>query len=266
MNDTLPTDQPTRLESSVAGLSFFADELGSGDPVVVVHHSTGPLWSPFLDQLAQDYHVIAPHLPGYGRSERPVAARSPRDEAVLCLQWLEQQELRDVHLIGLGLGGWIAAEMATMAQHRFPTLTLVGAAGVKPERGMIFDPMLTSFDDYVRKGFADTSRFVEMFGKDVPSDIAELWDYSREMTVRLTWKPWMWSTSLPLLIRGVRIPVLVVWGADDQIVPLECGEQYAGSFTDAQLVVIPDTGHNVDLEQPAALIAAVTPFLAAKGA
>src|SRR5580692_3503023 len=112
MTDTMP--MPTRLEDSVAGLSFLADELGTGDPIVVIHHSTGPLWSTFLEQLAQDHHVVAPHLPGYGRSERPMAARSPRDEAVLCLQWLGQQDLGAVHLVGLGFGGWVAAEMATM--------------------------------------------------------------------------------------------------------------------------------------------------------
>jgi pimeloyl-ACP methyl ester carboxylesterase len=54
-----------------------------------------------------------------------------------------------VHLVGLGLGGWAAAEMATMNQNRLVTLTLVGAAGLKPRVGEIHDPMLAGFIDYV---------------------------------------------------------------------------------------------------------------------
>jgi pimeloyl-ACP methyl ester carboxylesterase len=256
---------PTSRAAQIGGLSFHADEMGSGETIVVIHHSTGPLWSPFLQSLERTHHVVAPHLPGYGRSERPSLARSPRDLAVLCLQWLDQRELSTAHLVGLGFGGWVAAEMATMAQTRFTTLSLIGAAGMKPEHDMIHDPMLTSYEDYVRRGFKDETRFVDIFGTKVPPEIIELWDYSREMTVRLTWKPWMWSTSLPTLVNGVRIPVLLVWGEDDRVVPLECGERYACEFPNAQMQVIADAGHNLDLEQPEVLARAISAFVGTKG-
>src|SRR5690348_10747749 len=73
----------------VAGLTIRTSERGTGSPpFVVLHHSTGPLWTPFHDALAESGAVLAPDLPGYGRSERPDDARSPRDLGILWLRAL----------------------------------------------------------------------------------------------------------------------------------------------------------------------------------
>ena len=103
---------------------------GSGDPLLVLHHSIGnPGWLPFYEQLAETFTVYVPDLPGYGQSERPEWAREPRDLAILMLQMLDKAGHGSIPLVGLGFGGWIAAEMATMSQSRISALALVGAAG-----------------------------------------------------------------------------------------------------------------------------------------
>lgn len=242
---------------TVGSRRLAADEAGTGEPVVVLHHSTGPMWTPYLDRLAESRRVIAVHIAGYGRSERPSAARSPADLAVLALQQLDQLVPDPVDVVGLGFGGWVAAEMAAMFQRRFRSITLVGAAGLKPADGFIHDPMMTSFEDYVRFGFKDQARFEALFGTAPAPEIVELWDFSREMTARVTWKQWMWRGPLPQLLEGVRIPGQVIWGDDDRIVPASVGRHYA------QLLEVPfrevaDAGHNVDLEQPDALAALTT--------
>jgi len=241
---------PLQGDVTVGGLLLAADIAGSGEPVVVIHHSTGPLWTPYLELLAQTNQVVAPHLAGFGRSQRPSDARAPSDLAVLAMQQLDALDLGPVAVVGLGFGGWVAAEMAAMYQRRLASLTLVGAAGLKPAEGFIHDPMMTAFDAYVRQGFANQDRFDALFGATPADDVIELWDFSREMTARLTWKQWMWSISLPTLVRGVRIPAQVIWGGDDRIVPLECGYHYAELLGGAPLHLVADAGHNVDLEQP----------------
>jgi pimeloyl-ACP methyl ester carboxylesterase len=239
-------------------------EAGTGrPPIVVLHHSTGPLWTPFHDALAASRTVIAPDLPGYGRSDQPDWARAPRDLAVLCLRAIEALEPDPVHWVGLGLGGWVAAEIAAVAERRLASLTVVGAPGIQPRTGLIHDPMMSSWTDYARLGFHDQARFEAVIGE--PTDeLAALWDLSREMTARIVWKPWMWSLQLPGLLAGVTTPTLVVWGRHDRIVPLDCGEQYRDLLADAKLEIVEDAGHAVDLEQPDTLARLIVEFVASR--
>jgi pimeloyl-ACP methyl ester carboxylesterase len=129
-----------------------------------------------------------------------------------------------VSLVGLGFGGWIAAEMATMSPQAFRRLVLVGAMGVKPVHGEILDQALVSYIAYVRAGFEDQGVFDRLFGADPPTELLEQWDLNREMTFRIAWKPYMYNPALPHLLGGVQTPALIVWGRGDKVVPLECGE------------------------------------------
>jgi pimeloyl-ACP methyl ester carboxylesterase len=105
-------------------------------------------------------------------------------------------------------------------------------------------------------------RFEETFGAEPGAELLTLWDLSREMTARITWKPWMWTISLPTLLRGVVTPALVVWGDDDCVVPRDCGEQYAELLVNGRLELMASCGHLVDLEQPAELVAQVMSLIA----
>ncbi len=256
----------TSRDVQVAGLRIRINSAGSGPLVVVLHHSSGPFWTPFHDALASSFTVAAVEMPGYGQSERPEAARAPRDLAILCLQL--QAVIAGVdpaHLVGLGLGGWVAAEMATMNPLGFTTLSLVGAAGLRPREGLIFDSMITGWTEYARQGFSSDEAFEAMFGSDPPLEVTELWDYSREMTARITWRPWMWSHQLPTMLRGVPTPTLVVWGDTDRVVPLVCGEQYVELLPNARLHVLEGAGHSIDLERPEELADVVSAFLMTQG-
>ena len=228
---------------------------GSGDPVLVLHHSIGnPGWLPFYEQLAETFTVYVSDLPGYGQSERPEWARDPRDIAILMLQMLNKAGLGSLPVVGLGFGGWIAAEMATMSQSRISALVLVGAAGIRPEEGEILDQMLIDYHEYVQAGFHDEAKYREEFadedGEQPAPEVRELWDFSREMTARLTWKPYMQSRRLPHLLQEVRTPALLVWGDDDRVVPISSGRIYERSLPNARLEVVESCGHLVDLEQP----------------
>ena len=82
----------------------------------MLHHETGTLDRlPFYDALASRYDTLVPHHPGYSRSPRPDWMRSVRDIAVVYRGLLSELKVKDVALVGLGFGGWIAAEMASMA-------------------------------------------------------------------------------------------------------------------------------------------------------
>ena len=224
---------------------------GSGTPLLVLHHDIGSRERlPFYDALARNFSVLVPSHPGYDKSERPGWMRSVRDMAVVYQALIAEKNLADVTLVGLGFGGWIAAEMATMAPRALKKLVLVGAMGLKPERGEIADQALVSYIDYVRLGFADQTVYDRVYGAETPTETLEQWDLNREMTFRIAWKPYMYNPSLPHLLGSVTTPTLVVWGRKDRVVPLECGERYAKTLRNAKLEVIDDAGHFVDMEKP----------------
>ena len=180
--------------------------------------------------------------------------------AVAYQGFLAERNLTGVSLVGLGFGGWIAAEMATMAPAAFRRLVLVGPMGIKPERGEIADQALVSYIDYVRLGFADQKKFDGIYGAEPPTPTLEQWDLNREMTFRVAWKPYMYNASLPHLLGGVSTPTLVVWGREDRVVPLECGERYAKALPQARLSIVENAGHFVEMEQPAELARLIGDF------
>jgi pimeloyl-ACP methyl ester carboxylesterase len=252
----------TERSVEVAGVKLHLAQAGSGRPVLVLHHDIGtPQQLEFYDALVERFAVLVPHHPGYGGSERPQWLRSVRDVAVI-YQWLiGDLGIERPSLVGLGFGGWIAAEMATMAPTDFHRLVLVGAMGVKPPEGDIFDQAIVSYIDYARAGFHDPAAFARIYG-EVSTDQLVEWDICREMCFRIAWKPYMYSQTLPHLLGGVKAPALVVWGDNDRIVPRSAGELYAAALPHARFEVVPGCGHCVEMEQPGALTRLVAQFIA----
>jgi len=253
----------TETTLRIAGTSMHLSRAGAGRPLLVLHHDTGtPDRLAVYDALAARFDVLVPHHPGWGRSERPTWMRSVRDVAAMHQWLLAELGLKDVSLLGLGFGGWIAAEMASLAPADFRKLVLVGAMGIKPPEGDILDQAIISYLAYPQAGFHDPAAFTRIYG-DVSTDQLEAWDIAREMCFRIAWKPYMYSQTLPHLLGGVRAPALVVWGDDDKVVPISAGHAYARALPHARFETVAACGHCVDMEQPEALARLVTDFLAA---
>jgi pimeloyl-ACP methyl ester carboxylesterase len=247
----------------IAGTRIHMSRGGKGPPLLVLHRDIGALeGSSFHDELAKSADVIVPHHAGWGRSPRADWMRSVRDVAVMHRGLLAELGIEKAALIGLGFGGWIAAEMATMAPRDVARLVLVGPMGIKPPEGDIFDQAIVSYIDYARAGFHDQTAFDRIYGAEPSTDQLEAWDIAREMCFRIAWKPYMYSQTLPHLLASVKTPALVVWGDKDRIVPLAAGKRYLAALPNAKLEIVKDCGHCVDLEQPERLARLVTPFIA----
>ena len=237
-------------------------EHGVGAPVLVLHHSWGsPGWLPFHDALdGAGARVLVPDMPGWGGSERPAWAREPRDIAIIVGRLIESLDLTGVKLVGLGFGGYVAAELATMNPSRLRALVLVGAAGLQPKEGEIMDQMMLSHRKYIEESFRSADAYTSYMGEEPPDDVRDLWDLSRELTARVTWKPYMFNRRLEPLLGDMHVPTLLVWGAADKVVPYVCAEQYQAAIPNATISVVDDAGHVVELEQPTRLSELVAAF------
>ena len=100
---------------------------GSGPPLLFLHGGGGiGIWLPSMARLAKTFDVIAPEHPGFGASDTPDWLDNIADLANFYLDFLDQLDLRGVHLVGSSLGGWVAAELAVRNASRLASLTLIG--------------------------------------------------------------------------------------------------------------------------------------------
>ena len=249
-----------------AGLKIELVKGGEGPPLLVLHDELGhPGWLQYHDALARQYTLHIPSHPGFGESDRPDWILGMRDMACWYLDALDDMGLQGVPVIGIGLGGWLAAEMATMCPQQFSRLVLVGAPGIKPPRGEIYDMFLVTARAYIAANYHDAENcpeYQELYGSDPTPEQAESWEVAREMASRLSWRPFMHSPSLPHLLRRLRgLPTLLAWGKQDAVVPLSAAEAYQASIPGAQLAVFDACGHHPEIEQAGAFVQRVLTFL-----
>jgi len=251
---------------TITGLDIEVRRAGKGPSLLVLHGEFGvPGWLDAYARLSQSFDVIVPSLPGYGRSQRPEWIMSVRDYAAWVTWFARDIGLSSpVHVLGHSLGGWIAAEIATIAPQFIDRLVLAGAMGMKPESGEIFDYFLESGRTGIERAFhrpEQCAEYRKYYIGDWGPDQNEATEDHREMTCRVAWKPYMHSLTLPGLLPAIATPTLIVWGRQDAITPLNSGELYQRGIAGARLAVIEDCGHMAEMEQPGAFAGLVQDFL-----
>jgi pimeloyl-ACP methyl ester carboxylesterase len=252
----------------LANASVHVLEGGAGRDLLVLHHDVGPMgWTRFHTLLAQTYRVYAADMPGFGDSPRLDWARHPRDLAAVMLAAARRLGLRDYILVGLGFGGWVAAEMAAYAHPEIARLVLAAPAGIKPDAGFILDQMLEEPVAYLRAGFSEAAAFAVCVPDPTATELKDRLDACRETVARIAWKPYMYSYELPETLREARLPVALAWGERDVVIPAGCAALWAEVLPDCTVHAIPGGGHFLDLECPewlAAIVAGTPAAIAGK--
>ena len=240
---------------------------GSGDPLLVLHDEMGHYGAlRWHEVLAESNTLHIPSHPGFGASPRMDWVMNMRDLAGWYLRALDELGLQGVNVIGFSLGGWLAAEMATMCPQQFNKMVLVGAAGIKPDIGEIFDIFLVTAEEYLDTVCLDNASVPE-FDTVRPAEPSpeqlEAWLVAREEACRLSWKPYMHYPGLPHLLGRLQdLPSLLIWGAQDSMVPVNAGEKYHQAIKGSRLEVLDNCGHRPEIERTDEFLALVQGFLA----
>ena len=257
--------EPREEMIAVGGIKAHTLIGGSGPPLLVLHGAGGPNgWRRWHAALAEQFTLYVPSHPGFGQSDAADWMESVRDVARYYLWFLDVVGLERASVVGSSMGGWIAAELATMHPRAVDRLVLVAAAGLKPEQGEILDIFYYPLDrlrDFTYHDPARIPEWDELFGQPPTPEQQDLALRNREMAARLTWKPYMFDPRLPYFLPRVANPTLIVWGKQDRIVPPICGEQYARLLPNATLRLLDDCGHAPPIERPDVFVRLVRDFL-----
>lgn len=250
----------------VGGVKIQLFKGGSGEPLLLLHGAGGNRGPTMTAKaLAESYTVYMPSHPGFDSSERPEWLETMSDLASFYSWFLESQGLEGVRAIGSSMGGWLAAEIAVNCRHAFSKMMLVGAAGVQPKHSEITDVFLITPAEVMDLSYHDPEQIPEyaQIFKHTPSvDERYISDRNREMAVRLCWKPYMFNLSLPARLGRISHPTRIVWGRQDRIVPLECGELYQKAIPGAELTIIDNCGHSPQMEKPLEFVGIALDFFA----
>lgn len=235
---------------------------GRGEPLLVLAPEfASNRWFPYHDALAARFQVLAPDHLGFGLSERPDWLDGIDDLVLHYVDLLDALGLERVAVMGLSLGGWIAAELAALHRQRVKRLVLVGAAGLKIDGVPRFDVFLHPLEETLQHLFFDESRWVQLLSAEMgPEMIVRA--YRESVTLaRLSWNPYMYDPKLERRLSRIQAPTLVLWGENDAFLPLPYGEAYARGIPGAELRVIPACGHFPPFERTAEFLDHVTSFL-----
>jgi pimeloyl-ACP methyl ester carboxylesterase len=257
-------------------------DIGSGPALFFLHGLSG-CWQNWLENIprfARDHRVIAVDLPGFGASPMPPEPISVPGYARMLAALLDELGVEDVRIVGNSMGGFVGAELAICFPARVERLVLVSAAGLsiefqrnehvlralrRVERRLTAwgGWLATRSDTLVRRRrtrqalLAVVARHPELLsgplsaellhGSGTPGFVDAL-DALTDYPIR---------ERLP----EIACPTLVVWGADDPMVPLRHAFEYEDLIPDARAVVFPRTGHAPMLEEPERFNAALLGFL-----
>ena len=266
----MPSQVSTRGEAQAAdrlvvgGIELDTLRRGRGQKLLLLHGLEPiPPTAPFLDLLARRAEIIAPSSPGFGRSPRSDDVAVVYDLVHLYLDLLETLPDAKVSVIGFSFGGWLAAEMAAASCHRIDKLVLVDALGIKTsdrETPDILDIFNTHPRDVAPRRWHNPAAWTPDFNSMSDDDIV-LHARNREALCLYGWHPYMYNPRLKRWLARIRVPSLVLWGAQDGIVTPSYGQAYSALIPGARFATIDEAGHHPELEQPAAFAEHVLRFL-----
>ncbi|NQV57476.1 MAG: alpha/beta fold hydrolase [Rhodospirillales bacterium] len=251
--------QESYLES--CGCKMLLRRTGAGETMLFLHGAGGvPVWPPFFDQLAERFDLLVPDHPSFGRSETPEWLDEVGDLAYFYLDVLEQLDLRDVHVVGHSLGGWIALEAAVRATDRIKSLTLISSAGIRIKGAPAANIFIMDRSQLINSLYADPKLAEQMLAiEPTPEQIDEIITNS-VATARLGWQPRLFNPNLRKWLHRIKVPTHIIWGDQDQIIPPAYAAEFAGLIGGASLSMIENAGHIPQMEQLEPVMAAMTGF------
>lgn len=256
-----------RRDVSVAdgALDLELREAGVGEPALFLHGESGPRWTRFHDLLAQTRRVIAPSHPGFGRSTGSEGLLDLHDLVYCYLDILDELGLRGLPLIGHGLGGMFAAELAAVQPDRFTGLVLIAPLGLWLADDPVMDIFAARPAELAAALYHDPGSPAAVAAAATPTEGDALIEFTLERARSMaSAAKYLWpipDRGLSKRLHRISAPTLIVWGHSDGVASPRYGEAFRDRIRGSRLVVVEEAGHLPQEEQPDRLAALTLAFL-----
>ena len=239
-------------------------EQGRGGIPIVFLHGVGSdksVWAPQLDHFGRSRRAVAFDYPGYGDSD--LIEGAGRDVyAASIFAAMESLGIDDAHVCGLSLGGVVAIAMHALAPERCRSLILADTFAMHPDGRGIFERSVAGSANL--RAMAETRVDVLLAHPADPavrSEVVETMARIDPAAYRIGAEA-VWLADQRDRARQIRVPTLVICGAEDKVTQPGLSRELASMIPDARLETIPGAGHISNLERPAAFNAALDEFIA----
>ncbi|OBG99813.1 2-hydroxy-6-ketonona-2,4-dienedioic acid hydrolase [Mycobacterium sp. E2699] len=279
----MTTNTITERTVSVRGKDIFVAETGTG-PAVVLLHGGGPgasgvsNYSRNIEPLAENFRVIVPDMPGYGRSAKGVDRRDPFGYLADHIRgMLDELGVDSAHLVGNSYGGSCALRLALDTPNRVDKLVLMGPGGVGTSRGLPSEGLRSLLGYYGGDGpsldkLRTFIRSYLVYDEDtVPESLIEA-RYRASIDPEVVANPplqrpaglgtlWRMDFTRDRRLRTLTTPTLVIWGRDDKVNKPRGAAMLAERMPNADVLITANTGHWVQWERADLFNAVTTAFL-----
>jgi pimeloyl-ACP methyl ester carboxylesterase len=237
-------------------------EAGEGEPLLFLHGAGGiAAWEGVLPLLSERYHVHAPLLPGFGKSNGLDYIEDQFDLFLHGFDVIEALGLERPYVVGESLGGWMAAEMAALRPKEIGCLALTAPVGLWRDEAPVVDMFGLTITELVPYLFHDQKclaaqrllAVTQLFGdRDDRSDeqVEILLAMSRGFRTAAKFLFPIPENGLERRLRRIEAPTLVVWGEEDRFISPVYADVFRDKIKGARVAKIPNAGHLIGLESP----------------
>lgn len=273
---TIPHAEYSKF-AEIGGVKIHYQEKGEGTPLVLIHGYTSSVysWKDVFLPLSEKYRVIVLDLKGFGFSEKPDGDYSRRAQAEIVFGLLEHLKIERAWIAGNSMGGETALNVALRHPEKVLGLILVDSAGVKiagrealapwylqiPVLGRVLTSLALTSDKIVRQGLEKS------FYDDAKINDARVSFYYQPLKTRGGQLAAMRAREQFNLypvendLNKISVPALIIWGAEDQIIPLEAGKKINSEVKNSKLVTFEKCGHLPQEEMPEKTFDEMTNFI-----
>jgi pimeloyl-ACP methyl ester carboxylesterase len=238
-----------REELTIDGVKTVVHSAGKGEPLVLFHGAGTVDGFDFAETWADKFRVIVPYHPGFGESGEDPTFTDIHDYVMHYLNLFDALKVETMTLVGLSMGGYLAAKFASEHGHRIKKLVLMAPYGLYvPEHptldiiavpGEEIVPMLVSNFDALKKKLPEKPdmEFVGARFREATSFARLFWEHPTD-------------PKFPRHLHRVKMPTLIVWGDEDRLIPVQQSQSWRKLIPNSEVMVVKGAGHIVHLDKP----------------